>query len=361
MCGGDDVAEKRDAYREAGVDIDAGNRAVELIKAHAATTMRPEVLSGIGGFSGLFALDLARYRAPVLVSGADGVGTKLKVAQLAGRHDTVGIDLVAMCVNDILACGAEPLFFLDYLACGQLAPEQAAEIVAGVAAGCREAGCALIGGETAEMPGFYRPGEYDLAGFAVGVVDRDAVWDGRSIRPGDVLLGLASSGLHSNGFSLARRVLLEQRGWTVDTLLPAAGTPRRALGEELLTPTRIYARNVLALRDRFAASAAVKGAAHITGGGIIENVPRVLPDGLGAAVSRGSWPAPPIFGLIQEGGGAGRISDEEMHRVFNMGIGMVLIVAEELAGDAAAALSDMGEQVYRIGEVRPGRGVNLEE
>jgi phosphoribosylformylglycinamidine cyclo-ligase len=354
------MAEKRDAYKEAGVDIDAGNRAVELIRTHTATTMRPEVLSGIGGFSGLFALDLSRYRAPVLVSGTDGVGTKLKVAWLAGRHDTVGIDLVAMSVNDILACGAEPLFFLDYLACSQLVPEQAAEIVAGIAAGCREAGCALIGGETAELPGFYQPGEYDLAGFAVGVVDRDAVWDGRSSRPGDALLGLASTGLHSNGFSLARRVLFEQRGWTVDTPLPAAGTRRgRTLGEELLTPTRIYARSVLALRDRFAATEAIRAAAHITGGGIIENVPRVLPDGLGVAVSRGSWPVPPVFGLIQDGDGAERISDEEMYRVFNMGIGMVLIVAAAQAEDAAAALSDLGERVYRIGEVCPGQGVSF--
>ena len=242
---------KKNAYREAGVDIDAGNRAVDLIKAHAASTMRPEVLAGVGGFSGLFALDTARYKQPVLVSGTDGVGTKLKVAQLAGEHDTVGIDLVAMCVNDILVCGAEPLFFLDYLACGKLVPEQVAEIVGGVAAGCREAGCALIGGEIAEMPGFYRPGEYDLAGFAVGVVERDAVWDGSKTREGDVLLGLASSGLHSNGFSLARRVLFEQRGLTAGTLLQAVPgmvePARRTLGEELLTPTRIYVKSVLAL------------------------------------------------------------------------------------------------------------------
>lgn len=347
---------KQDAYKEAGVDIDAGNRAVELIKAHAASTMRPEVLTGIGGFSGLFALDTTRYRSPVLVSGTDGVGTKLKVAQLAGRHDTVGIDLVAMCVNDILVCGAEPLFFLDYLACGRLMPEQAAEIVKGVAAGCREAGCALIGGETAEMPGFYQPGEYDLAGFAVGVVDRDAVWDGSRIEAGDVLLGLASTGLHSNGFSLARRALFDQRGWTVDTLLPATG---RTLGEELLTPTRIYVKSLLALRDRFAPEPVVKGAAHITGGGLIENVPRVLPDSLGVVVHRGSWPVPPVFKAIQGDHDAERISDEEMHRVFNMGIGLALIVAREVAEDVAAALSSMGEQVYRIGEVGPGRGVRL--
>jgi len=360
---GDDTTVKKDAYRDAGVDIDAGNRAVELIRAHAVSTMRPEVLAGVGGFSGLFALDASRYRQPVLVSGTDGVGTKLKVAQLAGKHDTVGIDLVAMCVNDILVCGAEPLFFLDYLACGKLVPEQVTEIVSGVAAGCREAGCALIGGETAEMPGFYRLGEYDLAGFAVGVVERDAVWDGSRIREGDVLLGLASSGLHSNGFSLARRVLFEQRGWTAGTFLPAVPDlmepGRRTLGEELLTPTRIYVKSVLALRDRFAAAPVVKGAAHITGGGLTENVPRVLPDGLGAVVRQGSWPVPPVFRLIQEGDGARRISDEEMYRVFNMGIGMVLIVSREAAQDAAAALSGTGEQVYEIGEVCPGGGVTF--
>jgi phosphoribosylformylglycinamidine cyclo-ligase len=362
--------EGKGAYREAGVDIDAGNRAVELIRAHAASTVRPEVLSGVGGFSGLFALDTGRYRQPVLVSGTDGVGTKLKIAQLTGRHDTVGIDLVAMCVNDILVCGAEPLFFLDYLACGKLVPERAAEIVGGVAAGCREAGCALIGGETAEMPGFYQPGEYDLAGFAVGVVEREAIWDGSRVREGDVLLGLASSGLHSNGFSLARRVLFEDRGWTVDMLLPDAG---RTLGEELLTPTRIYVKSVLALRDSAAphraalhptppdgrpvTGKAVRAAAHITGGGLTENVPRALPDGLGAAIRTGSWPVPPIFRLIQGDAGASRISDGEMYRVFNMGIGMVLIVARDAAEDVAAALSGRGEQVYIIGEVRPGRGV----
>jgi len=365
------MTDKKDAYKEAGVDIDAGNRAVELIRAHTASTMRPEVLTGIGGFSGLFALDISRCRQPVLVSGTDGVGTKLKVAQLMGKHDTVGIDLVAMCVNDILVSGAEPLFFLDYLACGRLVPEQVEEIVKGVAVGCREAGCTLIGGETAEMPGFYRPGEYDLAGFAVGVVNRDAIWDGSRIQAGDVLLGLASSGLHSNGFSLARRVLFEQRGYTVDVLLPAGaeraptlgvgprGGTQRALGEELLTPTRIYVKSVLALRDRFASEQVVKGAAHITGGGLTENVPRVLPDGLGVTVRCGSWPVPPIFRLIQGDDGAEQISDEEMYRVFNMGIGLVLIVARESAGPVAAVLSGMGEQVYAIGEVCPGRGVSF--
>ncbi len=355
------MTDKKDAYREAGVDIDAGNRAVELIRAHTASTMRPEVLTGIGGFSGLFALDISRYPQPVLVSGTDGVGTKLKVAQLAGKHDTVGIDLVAMCVNDILVSGAEPLFFLDYLACGRLVPEQAEEIVKGVAAGCREAGCALIGGETAEMPGFYQLGEYDLGGFAVGVVNRDAIWDGSRIQAGDVLLGLASSGLHSNGFSLARRVLFEQRGYTVDVSLPAdaGGGTRRTVGEELLTPTRIYVKSVLALRDRYAPEQVVKGAAHITGGGLTENIPRALPDGLGVTVRCGSWPVPAIFRIIQGDDGPERISDDEMYRVFNMGIGLALIVSGESAESVAAALSGMGEQVYAIGEVCPGRGVSF--
>ena len=306
---GDDMTEKKDAYRDAGVDIDAGNRAMEMIKAHAASTMRPEVLAGVGGFSGLFALDTSRYRQPVLVSGTDGVGTKLRVAQLAGKHDTVGIDLVAMCVNDILVCGAEPLFFLDYLACGKLVPEQVTEIVRGVAAGCREAGCALIGGETAEMPGFYRLGEYDLAGFAVGVVERDAVWDGSRIREGDVLLGLASSGLHSNGFSLARRVLFEQRGWTAGTFLPAVPglaepDAAHAGGRTADSHQDLCEEHAGRSGTGFAAAPVVKGAAHITGGGLIENVPRVLPDGLGAVVRRGSWPVPPVFRLIQEEDGS---------------------------------------------------------
>ncbi len=343
--------EKKSFYQAAGVDIDAGNRAVELIKKHAATTWRPGVLGGIGGFSGLFALDLDRFRAPVLVSGTDGVGTKLRIAQMMRKHDTVGIDLVAMCVNDILVCGAEPLFFLDYLACGKLVPEQAAEVVAGIAAGCREAGCALIGGETAEMPGFYRPGEYDLAGFAVGVVERDQIWDGEKIRTGDAVLGIASTGLHSNGYSLARRVLFEGAGYEIDTFLPELG---RTVGEELLIPTKIYAKTVLALKEKFESGRVLKGAAHITGGGILENLPRLLPRGLGAALRQGSWPIPPIFELIQL---QGKIPADEMYRVFNMGIGFVLFTRAEEAGAVRRALQEMGEAVFLLGEVRPGSGV----
>ncbi len=344
--------EKKSFYKAAGVDIDAGNRAVELIKRYAETTRRPGVLGGIGGFAGLFALDLARFREPVLVSGADGVGTKLRVAQMMGKHDTVGIDLVAMCVNDILVCGAEPLFFLDYLACGKLIPEQVAEIVAGIAAGCREAGCALIGGETAEMPGFYQAGEYDLAGFAVGIVERDQIWDGGRIQAGDAVLGIASAGLHSNGYSLARRVLFEEAGYQIDTFLPELG---RTVGEELLIPTRIYVKTVLALKKKFPPGV-LRGAAHITGGGMLENLPRVLPGGLGVVIRRGSWQVPPIFELIQARGG---VSTGEMYRVFNMGIGFVLYVQAGEAGAVARALQDMGEAVFFLGEVRPGSGVAL--
>ncbi len=343
------------SYKEAGVDIDAGNRAVELIKEHTRSTWRPEVLSGIGGFSGLFALDLRRYREPVLVSGTDGVGTKLKVAQMMGKHDTVGIDLVAMCVNDICVCGAEPLFFLDYIACGRLVPERISEIVKGIAAGCREAGCALIGGETAEMPGFYGEEEYDLAGFAVGIADRGEIWDGKGVRAGDVLLGLASSGVHSNGYSLVRRIFFERCGYSVDSVLPELGC---TLGEELLKPTRIYAKTVLALRERFKGKGAVKAAAHITGGGLTENIPRVLPEGCGVVIRRGSWPVPAVFEAIRERGG---VDLNEMYRVFNMGIGFVLLVDGGSAAEVAAALEEIGEKAYRIGEVVPGCGVTSED
>ncbi|MDH7577018.1 MAG: phosphoribosylformylglycinamidine cyclo-ligase [Bacillota bacterium] len=343
---------KKSFYQVAGVDIDAGNRAVELIKKHAATTRRPGVLGGIGGFAGLFALDPGRYREPVLVSGTDGVGTKLRVAQMMGKHDTVGIDLVAMCVNDILVCGAEPLFFLDYLACSKLVPEQVAEVVAGIAAGCREAGCALIGGETAEMPGFYRAGEYDLAGFAVGVVERDQIWDGGNILAGDAVLGIASTGLHSNGYSLARRVLFEESGYQVDTFLPELG---RTVGEELLLPTRIYAKTVLGLKETFGPGV-VKGTAHITGGGLLENIPRVLPGGLGVVIRRESWRVPPVFELIQA---RGKVPSGEMYRVFNMGIGFVLFTRASEAGAVKRALQEMGETVFFLGEVQPGSGVTL--
>lgn len=328
-------------YAEAGVDIAAANRAVELIRNSVRRTLRPEVLTDIGGFGGLFALDTARYREPVLVSGTDGVGTKLRVAFMLDRHDTVGIDLVAMCVNDILVQGAEPLFFLDYLAVGRLDPERVSAVVDGVAEGCYQAGCALLGGETAEMPGFYGPKEYDLAGFAVGVVERSRIVDGSAIREGDVLLGLPSSGLHSNGFSLARKALLDLGAMEIDSYRHELG---RTVGEELLVPTRIYVRTVRPLL----ASGAVHGMAHITGGGLTDNLPRIMPRGLQAAVERGSWPEPPVFALIQEAGG---VAAEEMYRTFNMGIGFVLVVAAEAADELVTALEAAGEAVYKVGEV----------
>ncbi|MBE3585704.1 phosphoribosylformylglycinamidine cyclo-ligase [Desulfofundulus thermocisternus] len=331
-------------YAEAGVDIAAGNRAVELMKESVRSTFRPEVLAEIGGFGGLFALDTTRYRHPVLVSGADGVGTKLKIAMLMDRHDTIGIDAVAMCVNDILVQGAEPLFFLDYLAVGRLVPEKVAAIVSGVAEGCRQAGCALIGGETAEMPGFYAPGEYDLAGFAVGVVERERIIDGSSIRPGDRLIGLPSSGLHSNGYSLARRVLLEVAGYGVETYHEDLG---RTVGEEMLEPTRIYVRTVLPLLEQFD----IRGMAHITGGGLTENIPRILPRGTAAVVERRSWPVPPVFSLIQS---IGRVAEEEMLRTFNMGLGLVMVVPEEQAGAVLEYLWQRGEKAYLVGEIAGG-------
>ncbi len=336
-----DSGDKRLTYASAGVDIEAGNRAVELIRESVRSTFRPGVLADIGGFGGLFALDVARYREPVLVSGTDGVGTKLRVAMMAGRHDTVGIDAVAMCVNDILVQGAEPLFFLDYLAVGRLVPEKVAAIVAGVAEGCRRAGCALIGGETAEMPGFYREDEYDIAGFAVGVVERSGIIDGSGIRPGDALVAIPSSGLHSNGFSLARKALFETAGYGVDTYLDDLG---RTLGDELLEPTCIYANLVLPLLGRYK----IKGMAHITGGGLTENVPRVLPEGTAAAVDRKSWSVPPVFRLIQH---AGKIEEAEMFRTFNMGVGMVLVTGPEEADGMVREIRDGGGRAAVIGEV----------
>ncbi len=331
-------------YADAGVDIEAGNEAVRLIRGAVRSTYRPEVLADIGSFGGFFALDVRKYREPVLVSGTDGVGTKLRVAMLADRHDTIGIDAVAMCVNDILVQGAEPLFFLDYLAVGRLVPEKVAAIVDGVAEGCCQAGCALIGGETAEMPGFYGPGEYDLAGFAVGAVERSRIIDGRGIKPGDKLIGFPSSGLHSNGYSLARKVLLDRAGYSVDTYLERLG---RTVGEEMLEPTRIYVKIVLPLLERFQ----IKGLAHITGGGLTENIPRVLPAGTGIRIRTGTWPVPPVFDLIREIGG---ISEAEMRRTFNMGIGLVAVVAGEEAEAVMADLKVRGEDSYLIGEVVVG-------
>jgi phosphoribosylformylglycinamidine cyclo-ligase len=325
------------SYRDAGVDIDAGDALVERIKPFARRTMRPEVLAGIGGFGGLVEIG-ARYREPVLVSGTDGVGTKLKVAFALGRHDTVGIDLVAMSVNDILVQGAEPLFFLDYYACGKLDVDVAATVVAGIAAGCEQAGCALIGGETAEMPGMYVDGEYDLAGFAVGVVEKSRIVDGRGIAAGDVVIGLASSGPHSNGFSLIRRIVERSAGGLAT---PFAGA---TVGDALIAPTRIYVKPLLALM----AALPVKGMAHITGGGLVENVPRMLPDGVAAHLEHARWQRPAIFDWLQR---EGNVADAEMHRVFNCGIGMVVVVA---AGDADVAiqqLQGLGERAWRIGEV----------
>jgi phosphoribosylformylglycinamidine cyclo-ligase len=336
-------------YKDAGVDIDAGNEAVRLMRTHVRSTFRPEVLTDIGGFGGLFALDIHKYREPVLVAGADGVGTKLKVAFLADKHDTIGQDAVAMCVNDILVQGAEPLFFLDYLAVGKLDPVKVADIVGGVAAGCRLAGCALIGGETAEMPGFYSDGEYDLAGFAVGVADRSKIIDGSGTKPGDSVIGLPSSGLHSNGFSLARKVFFEQAGWTVQTHIPELG---RTLAEELLTPTRIYVRSILKLMSRVD----IRGMAHITGGGLPENLPRCLPEGMGAALDKTAWTIPPVFTMMQK---MGDVPTDDMFRTFNMGIGFTLVVGKGDTDGALAVLREAGETPLLLGEVRAAAGVRF--
>ncbi|HEV8500908.1 MAG TPA: phosphoribosylformylglycinamidine cyclo-ligase [Casimicrobiaceae bacterium] len=327
------------SYRDAGVDIDAGDALVERIKPFARRTMRPEVLAGIGGFGGLVEIG-KRFREPVLVAGTDGVGTKLKLAFALGRHDTIGIDLVAMSVNDILVQGAEPLFFLDYFACGKLDVDVAADVIQGIAGGCEMAGCALIGGETAEMPGMYADGEYDLAGFAVGVVEKSRIVDGRGIAAGDAVIGLASSGPHSNGYSLIRRIV-DAGGGTLDAPLGNA-----TLGDALLAPTRIYVKPVLALMSRVA----VKGMAHITGGGLVENVPRMLPAALAAALDRRAWQRPAIFDWLQR---AGNVADAEMHRVFNCGIGMAIVVAPADADAAIASLVADGERAALIGRIVP--------
>lgn len=332
----------RATYKEAGVDIEAGNSFVQKIKPLVKSTFRPEVMAEIGGFGGLFSLNTAKYKNPVLVSGTDGVGTKLKLAFLADRHDTVGIDLVAMCVNDIVVQGAEPLFFLDYLATGRLDPDKAAQVVTGIAEGCRQAGCALIGGETAEMPGFYADGEYDIAGFTVGVVERDQIIDGSTITVGNKLIGIASSGLHSNGYSLARRIIFDRMGLDVDA--PLSGCSK-TVAEELLTPTRIYVKSVLNLLKDFR----INGIAHITGGGLLENVPRVLPNGCAAHFELSSWAMPSIFTTLQE---AGNVEQAEMYRTFNMGIGMVLAVAVADVDDILSRLNGLGEQAWLIGEVK---------
>ncbi len=332
-------------YRDAGVDIEAGESLVERIKPLVQKTQRPECLGNIGGFGGLFELPIDRYRRPVLVSGTDGVGTKLKLAVILDRHDTIGIDLVAMCVNDVLVLGAEPLYFLDYFATGRLSPEHAQSVIAGIATGCETAGAALIGGETAEMPGMYSPGDYDLAGFCVGVVEKDQIIDGSHIRAGDQVLGLASSGLHSNGYSLARAVL-ERSSATLDQ--PIGET---TLGEALLAPTRIYVRPILALLK----AVPIHGIAHITGGGLTGNIPRILPDNCDCRIDATAWPRPEIFQWLQS---EGSIDDTEMLRTFNCGIGLVIIVSSDTAAQAHEMLKASGETVYRLGEVQAGsRGI----
>ena len=331
------------SYRDAGVDIDAGDALVENIKPFAKRTMRPEVLGGIGGFGALVEIS-KKYKEPVLVSGTDGVGTKLKLAFDWNRHDTVGIDLVAMSVNDILVQGAEPLFFLDYFACGKLDVAQATEVIKGIAAGCEQAGCALTGGETAEMPGMYPAGEYDLAGFAVGVVEKSKVISGRDIVPGDVVLGLASNGVHSNGYSLVRKI--------IDRAQPELDAPfdgGKTLRDAVIAPTRIYVKPLLKLMETLP----VKGMAHITGGGITENTPRVLPDNAVAQIDAASWPLPKLFQWLQR---EGNVDIQEMYRTFNCGIGMVVVVAPEHAEQAMALLREAGETVYRIGLVRARAG-----
>ena len=338
-------------YKNAGVDIEAGYRSVELMKEHVRRTMRPEVLTGIGGFSGAFSMEAFKHmEKPTLVSGTDGVGTKLKLAFLMNRHNTVGIDCVAMCVNDIACAGGEPLFFLDYIACGRNVPERIAAIVSGVAEGCSQAGAALIGGETAEMPGFYPVDEYDLAGFAVGVVDEKDLITGASVKPGDVLVGMASSGVHSNGFSLVRKVFTMKEEY-MNTHFESLG---RTLGEALIEPTKIY---VKALRTVKEAGVAIKGCSHITGGGFYENIPRMLPEGVRAQVKKDSYPVPPIFRMLAVDG---RIEEQMMYNTFNMGIGMVMAVDPAQADACMAAVREAGETPYLIGEVRAGeKGVDV--
>jgi len=334
-------------YKDSGVDIEAGEKLVKRIEALAESTSRPEVISGIGGFGGLFRFPAEKYKDPVLVAGTDGVGTKLKVATLCNRFDTIGIDLVAMCVNDLLASGAEPLFFLDYLAVRKLEPAWAEELIKGIAQGCRMANCTLLGGETAEMPGVYREGEYELAGFAVGVLERDKIIDGSNIKAGDKLIGLASRGLHSNGYSLVRKIFGLDEVDGSDRLNHRVESLGKTLGEELLEPTRIYVKPILKILERFK----IRGLAHITGGGMVGNIPRILPEGCNAIIHKGNWPILPIFSLLRQ---EGKISEEEMFKVFNMGIGIVAIVSKDEVDDLKAELTEQGETPYLLGEVGKG-------
>lgn len=332
-------------YSDAGVDIDKGNLFVSRIKSIVAETHRRGVLSDIGGFSGLFAIGNENLKNPVLIASTDGVGTKLNVAKLCNKHDTIGIDLVAMCVNDVIVSGAKPLFFLDYFASSALDLEVATEVVKGIATGCKQAHCSLIGGETAEMPGLYQPGDYDLAGFVVGIGDRDAIIDGSDIRVGNKIIGLASSGIHSNGYSLVRKVFFDQLGKKVDDFVEEFGC---TVGEELLRPTRIYVDSVVNILRRYK----INGLVHITGGGFIDNIPRILPVGCDAHIITGSWPVPPVFTYLQE---KGAIAVAEMYRTYNMGIGMMAIVAENSVEDLLHQFRAHGEQPYLIGEIRAAR------
>ncbi len=334
---------KKTTYKSAGVDIDKANEFVERIKPMIKTTARKEVVAGIGGFGGLFHLDSQKFKNPILVSSTDGVGTKLRVAQLMDKHDTIGIDLVAMSVNDVVVQGAEPLFFLDYLATGKIEMQKSVQIIKGIVDGCNQAGCTLLGGETAEMPGFYKPGEYDLAGFCVGAVDADKIIDGSGISFNDRIIGLASSGLHSNGFSLARKVLLEKN--KLDITKKVAGL-MKPIGLELLEPTRIYVKSLLTIFKNFN----IKGVVHITGGGFFDNIPRIIPNSCRAIINKKAWAVPPIFNVIQE---MGEIDEQEMFRVFNMGIGMMIIVSEKECQDIMEQfkMEALGEQAHLIGVI----------
>ncbi|MBI5641380.1 MAG: phosphoribosylformylglycinamidine cyclo-ligase [Nitrospirae bacterium] len=331
-------------YKKAGVNIDEGDRFVDIISPLVRKTFRSEVMTDIGSFGALFSLNLRKYKNPVLVSGTDGVGTKLKIAFMTERHDTVGIDLVAMCVNDILTCGAEPLFFLDYFATGKLHPEKAAEVIKGITTGCIEAGCSLIGGETAEMPGFYERGEYDLSGFAVGVVEKGDIINGGGIKDGDLLIGISSNGLHSNGYSLVRKVFFDLKKMSIKRIIPETG---RSLGEELLRPTRIYVKAYEALKKKIC----VKGMAHITGGGIPGNLPRIIPGGLGAVVNEGAWPEQPIFRMLKD---LGNVPEDDMRRTFNMGIGYILVIGKAEEKRAIGLLKNKGFDSYVIGSIKKG-------
>ncbi|MFS0638943.1 phosphoribosylformylglycinamidine cyclo-ligase [Mesobacillus foraminis] len=335
------------AYKQAGVDIEAGYESVERMKKHVQRTARQGVIGGLGGFGGMFDLSSLGLQEPVLVSGTDGVGTKLLLAFMMDRHDTIGIDAVAMCVNDIAVQGAEPLYFLDYIACGKAEPERIEAIVKGIADGCEMAGCALVGGETAEMPGMYGTEEYDLAGFAVGAVEKSKIVNGSEIKSGDALIGLSSSGIHSNGYSLVRKVFLEDGGYKLDQHVEELGC---TLGDELLRPTKIYVKPLLSALEKFS----LKGMAHITGGGFIENIPRMLPEGLGAEIQEGSWEIPPVFTLLES---AGSLDREEMYNIFNMGIGMVVAAPAEQAQEIIRHFESCGEKAYQIGSVTDQAGV----